>query len=186
MASAWQRRAIRRDVLPASLLDTIQSTSQLSTLNTWINKSTTLYNLFNSANAFTFLAPNNDALTSWTASQGNVSLDVMEATLSYHLLQGSYPMVNFKDTAQFAPSYLTNANYSNVTISPSGQRVEYILEGSNPQFLSNNKTTIGVATKVCRSRIQILAQLLICIGCHLSRRSYTDSQLCVINPDESG
>jgi uncharacterized surface protein with fasciclin (FAS1) repeats len=146
--SSWKIR----DVLPSSIIPTLQSHSDLSTLYSYINGSTQLYNLLASAENFTFLAPTNDAITQWISAQGNStpSADVIEATLSYHLLNGSWPTVDVTDQPQFAATNLNNASYSNVTISPSGQRVEIVTGSSgDPEILSSNKTVTTISTKVC-------------------------------------
>lgn len=139
-----------RDVLPSSIIPTLQSYSQLSTLYSYVNGSTKLYNLLASATNFTFLAPTNDAFTSWNSSNGNVtSADAIEAALSYHLLNGSWPTADFSSTPQFAPTNLNNASYSNVTIAPAGQRVEVITGSSgDPEFVSSNKNVTSIVTKV--------------------------------------
>jgi len=138
---------------PANVISTLQQTSGLDTLNNFINGSTTFSNLLLSAQEFTFLAPSDDAFKTWLASQGsNVSMDVIEATLTYHLLNGSFATVSITDKPQFAPTYLQNQSYSNITISPPGQRVE-LVEGSNGQLeiLSNNKNVTGFLNKACVS-----------------------------------
>lgn len=140
-----------RDVLPSSLIDTIHSNTQLSTLYSYVNQSTKLFNLFNESEGFTFLAPTNAAFSTWLSNQTTKpTLDVVEATLSYHLLNGSFPTISFSNESQFAPTYLQNVSYSNVTIQPGGQRVEWVTGSSGqPEFLSDNKTVTDIATKVC-------------------------------------
>jgi uncharacterized surface protein with fasciclin (FAS1) repeats len=142
-----------RGVLPSSLIDTIHSTSQLSTLYSYVNQSTKLFNLFNESEGFTFLAPTNTAFSTWLSNQTTKpTLDVVEATLEYHLLNGSFPTISFSNTSQFAPTYLQNVSYSNVTIPPGGQRVELVTGSSGqPEFLSDNKTVTDIAAKVCSS-----------------------------------
>jgi uncharacterized surface protein with fasciclin (FAS1) repeats len=141
-----------RDLLPSSIIPTLESYSDLSTLSAYVNGSTKLYNLLNTATNFTFLAPTNDAITQWIAAQGNSTpaADIIEATLSYHLLNGSWPTVDFTSEPQFAATNLNNASYSNVTIFPGGQRVE-LIESSvgDPEFISSNKTATTISAKVC-------------------------------------
>ncbi|KAH8587873.1 FAS1 domain-containing protein [Bisporella sp. PMI_857] len=134
--------------LPASLISTLQSNSRLSTLNSYINSSAKLSNLLSSSTNFTFLAPSNDAFAQWISSQGNQTDSMVEAALSYHLLNGSFPTVSFSNEPQFAPTYLTNQSYSNVTISPGGQRVEFLkTSGGDPEFVSSNKTVSTIASR---------------------------------------
>lgn len=141
-----------RQTLPSSIIPTLESYSDLSTLFSYVNSSTKLYNLLNSTENFTFLAPTNDAIAQWISTQGNStpSADVIEATLSYHILNGSWPSVDFKDEPQFVATSLSNASYSNVTIFPGGQRVELVNgPGGDPEIVSNNKTATTISHKVC-------------------------------------
>jgi uncharacterized surface protein with fasciclin (FAS1) repeats len=141
-----------RESLPSSLIPTLQSYSELSTLYSYVNSSTKLYNLLNTAKNFTFLAPTNNAIAEWILqTQGNStpSADVMEATLSYHILNGSWPTVEFRDAPQFVATSLTNASYSNVTIFPGGQRVQLVDGSGVPEIISSNKTVTTISSKVC-------------------------------------
>ena len=135
---------------PASLITTLQSKSELSTLNSYINASSKLQNLFSTASDYTFLAPSNDAIKSWISTRSTPpAQDEIEAILTYHLVNGSFPTVSFTDQPQFAPTHLTNSSYSNVTISPAGQRVELLLGSERqPQIVSSNQTISTVQTKV--------------------------------------
>lgn len=145
-----------RQNLPSSIIPALQSYSDLSTLVSFVNNSTTLYNLLNTTKNFTFFAPTNDAIAQWILqTQGNntPSADVIEATLSYHILHGSWPTVEFKSEPQFVSTSLTNASYSNVTIFPSGQRVE-LLDGSGgePEIVTSNKAVTTISYKVIKIR----------------------------------
>jgi hypothetical protein len=134
--------------LPSSIIPTLESYSDLSTLFSLVNGSTKLYKLLNTAKNFTFFAPTNDAITQWISTQ-NPSADVIEATLFYHILNGSWPTVDFKDEPQFVATSLNNASYSNVTIFPGGQRVELVNgPGGDPEVISNNKTATTISAKV--------------------------------------
>jgi uncharacterized surface protein with fasciclin (FAS1) repeats len=140
-----------RQTLPSSIIPTLESYPDLSTLFSFVNSSTKLYTLLNTTKNFTFLAPTNDAISQWILSQGNStpSADVIEATLSYHILNGSWPTVDFKNEPQFVATSLNNASYSNVTIFPGGQRVELINgPGGDPQIISSNKTATTISLKV--------------------------------------
>jgi uncharacterized surface protein with fasciclin (FAS1) repeats len=140
---------IERDSLPpANIISTLQATSGLTTLNQYINGSARLLNLLGSAQQFTFLAPSDTAFKTWLASQSTTpSADLIEATLSYHLLNGSFPTVSFTNQSQFVQTYLTNSSYSNITISPPGQRVELISTGQ-PEVISNNRSISNIVAKV--------------------------------------
>ena len=155
-------RKIRDAPLPSSIIPTLAAYPDLSQLFSFINGSTNLYNLLNGAENFTFLAPTNDAITQWITTQENnstPSADVIEATLSYHLLNGSWPTVNFKTRPQFVVSDLTDVSYSNVT---GGQRVE-LQSGpnGNPEFLSDNRTLTTISAPVCASTLSRIEMTLI-------------------------
>lgn len=147
---------IIRQNLPSSIIPTLQSYSDLSTLISYVNNSTKLYNLLNTAKNFTFFAPTNDAIAQWILqNHGNntPSADIIDATLSYHVLNGSWPTVEFKGRPQFVATSLINTSYSNVTIFPSGQRVELVdRSGGEPEVVSSNKTVTTISAKVCNRR----------------------------------
>jgi hypothetical protein len=98
------------------------------------------------------LAPTNDAIAEWVLQEhGNStpSADVIEATLSYRILNGSWPTVDFKDEPQFVATSLTNTSYSKVTTYPGGQRVELVDgSGGDPEIISSNKTVTTISAKV--------------------------------------
>jgi len=86
------------------------------------------------ANNFTLLVPNNTAVSKWRASQtfaiessGNSTQDFTEATLSYHLLNGTYPTADFGTQPQFISTGLLNQSWNQVT---GGQRVEVAKNGT--------------------------------------------------------
>ncbi|CZR61808.1 uncharacterized protein PAC_11705 [Phialocephala subalpina] len=133
------------------LIYTLDAIPNLSTLTSYINASAKLTELVTTANNFTFLAPTNAAFQEWFSSTGNQTFGDIEATLQYHLLNGSYSTVNFNEQPQFISTALNNATYTNVTIAPPGQRVELISSASGPEILSSNKTvsTIGQSNTIC-------------------------------------
>jgi uncharacterized surface protein with fasciclin (FAS1) repeats len=141
------------------LISTLQEYSQLSTLNNYINGSTKLQHLFSSANNFTFLAPTNAAFYTWFLNAGGQAQDVVEATLEYHLLNGSFPAASFGDVPQFAPTNLNNRSYENVTLSPGSQRIELATINGTQSVISSNRTISTISTRVCPdpvSRSQLL------------------------------
>jgi len=139
---------------PASLMITLGMNPGLSTLVQYINSSATLSNLLANPENATFLAPTNEAFTTWLNATNNRTQDEIDATLSYHLLKGNYPTVEFTNGPQFEPTYLNNYSYANVTVAPGGQRVKY-MSGSNgqPEIFSNNKTASTIITKVYASML---------------------------------
>lgn len=156
MALVLQDRA----VLPSSIIPTLANDpefSTLTTLNSYINSSTKLYNLLNTAHSFTFLAPTNDAFSAWISGLNSTpSIDLVETTLSYHLLNGSYPTVDFTTTSQFVATSLTNQSYNNVTVAPPGQRVELVADSSgSPEVISSNKSVATIASTRVSARMPL-------------------------------
>jgi uncharacterized surface protein with fasciclin (FAS1) repeats len=96
-----------------SIPQILSSRSQLSTLSSYIGSFPSLAQQLKTADKFTFLAPTNDAFSTWLTE--NHSRDYIEATLTYHLLNGSYPSAYLSATPLFIHSALTNRSYCNVT-----------------------------------------------------------------------
>jgi hypothetical protein len=116
-----------------SIPDFVSNIPPLSALSALLKSSPQLSARLLGANNFTFLAPSNEAVSAFTAR--NFSQDVIEATLAYHLLSGSYPTVHFSNVSKFIPTALSNAPFTNIT---GGQRVEVTNTG-NVTFRSWNK-----------------------------------------------
>jgi hypothetical protein len=66
---------------------------------------------FNSADNFTFLAPINDAISSWLAT--NHSADYIQAALQYHLLKGTSKCI-YTQHASIHP-YIPNEHFPTAT-----------------------------------------------------------------------
>lgn len=127
--------------------------SQLSSLSSYVNSFPSFAQQLKTADNFTFLAPTNDAFSTWLA--GNRSRDYIEATLTYHLLNGTYPSVELTATPLFIPSALTNKSYCNVT---GGQRVKAFNDG-NAVFgsaLETNSTVVTAVSENSRSFKEVL------------------------------
>lgn len=125
-----------------TILDFSLKTPSLSKLASLIGASPQLSSLLLPAYNFTFLAPTDDAISTWLA--GNRSQSWIEATLTYHLLSGSHPTALLSTTPQFVPSALSNISFANVT---GGQRIE----ASRPHetiFQSGNKTSSKLVSGV--------------------------------------
>jgi hypothetical protein len=114
------------DSLPQGLLSSLAQYSQLSDLVTQIHSFANLLQEFTNADNFTLVAPTNDALSAWLST--NRSKDLLEATLTYHFLQGIYASASLIDGPKIIPTALTNASFSNVT---GGQRVKAFTNASN-------------------------------------------------------
>jgi uncharacterized surface protein with fasciclin (FAS1) repeats len=133
--------------LAQSLLSIIQTTpGTLSTLNSFINSSTQLRTGLAAANNFTFLAPSNDAFKKWLASQGSTpSQDVIDATLTYHLISGGFPTVLFNSNPRFVSSVLKTPAFANVS---TGQTVELLQGGGKFEFLTGSNTVSTITSGV--------------------------------------
>lgn len=131
-----------------SLLSILSSTpGTFSTLNSFINSSATVKNLLSTANNFTFLAPSNDAVKKWLATQGSTppAQDLIDATLSYHLIDGGFPTVLFSSKPKFISSKLDNSTFANVT---NGQVVELLQNGKTSELLTGSKTQSAITSAV--------------------------------------
>jgi hypothetical protein len=140
-----------------TLLQVLQTYSQLSSLSAYVNSSSTSTTLLANANNFTFLAPSNAAIASYLTQNPNVlTQDLLAATLQYALLKGGYPSLSFSDRPIFVESYLSNASYTNVT---GGQRMELMSASGQADMVSGNKSISTSATAVCISLPHLLLPL---------------------------
>ncbi|KAH6666254.1 FAS1 domain-containing protein [Halenospora varia] len=126
-----------------SISQVLSRYSQLSKLSSYISTLPQLSSLLTAANNFTFLAPTDDAISSWLATAPSISNSTIEATLTYHLLNGGHPFASFSNRSNLISTALSNATYANVT---NGQRVEGKRVGSGVEFTSWNKKTSKVTT----------------------------------------
>ena len=110
-----------------NLTAALASQPSLSNLTTYLSLFPSLVTQLESLKNVTLLAPNNQAFESLLANNpslaGNTGL--IEAVLTYHVLNGSYP--TFTSGPSFIHTALMNTSYSNVT---GGQVVEAV-GGSN-------------------------------------------------------
>jgi hypothetical protein len=132
-----------------TLLGVIQSTPQLSTLNTLLSakSSINITNFLSTANNFTFLALSNDAIARFNAiGPNNLTGDLLTATLQYSLLQGEFPTTSITSLPQFVQSYLVNPTFANIT---SGQVVELVVSDGTAGAITGNKTISATTSAVC-------------------------------------
>jgi hypothetical protein len=141
-------QTIPRDTYPLyTIQDILLAHTQLSNLSNLVKSFPALDQQFNSADDFTFLAPTNDAISLWLAT--NRSRDYIQAVLQYHLLNGTYTSASVPSKPVFIPSTLTNTSYCNVT---GGQRVKASNNG-HLTFGSALNTTSNVLSAVSRTRL---------------------------------
>jgi uncharacterized surface protein with fasciclin (FAS1) repeats len=137
-------QSISRDTLPNStIVEILSAHSQLSSLLGLINSISLLVQQLNSADNFIFLAPTNEALSTWLAT--NPSSDYVEATLQYHLLNGTYASQSIPSTPVFIATALTNPSYCNMT---GGQRVKASNKGylAFDSGLNTTSSSLGLTT----------------------------------------
>lgn len=133
-----------------TLFDVFNTYPQLSGLKSYVNASANVTSFLQNANNFTFLAPTNDAITTFTSQTGtNLTPDTLLATLQYSLLQGGFPTLSFTNNSLFVQSNLYNGTYANVT---GGQRVELVLgSDGTPEVVTGNKS-ISTSTETVRAK----------------------------------
>jgi uncharacterized surface protein with fasciclin (FAS1) repeats len=122
------------------------------------------------ATNITVLAPSNEALAAFLNSSAGAAAasipSAVEALLTYHVLNGTYPASAFTNTSQFIPTFLTNSSYANIT---GGQRVEAVLNGTHVEIFSGllQKSTVTTAVGFA-NLIPIFSVFILSIPCSLS------------------
>lgn len=140
-----------------TLVETLKSDQELSTLSSLAGKYPDLVSTLESQTALTILAPTNDAFTEWSATtfgeEISKSDDAILALLSYHVLGAKVPASAFKTTPAFVPTLLDNPLYTNVT---GGQVVEGKVNGTPIEITSGllevSKVVKGVSRFLHLSR----------------------------------
>merc|ERR1712032_143969 len=123
----------------------LSSTDSLSSLNDLVGNYPDFAAALASREDVTILAPSNDALETLMNSDAASMLDndqFVQALLNYHVINGTVYASNITQTPIFAPTYLNNSMYSNVT---GGQVVEARREDGGVQFVSGLKQISTVA-----------------------------------------
>jgi uncharacterized surface protein with fasciclin (FAS1) repeats len=91
----------------------------------------TLLNALAGLSNITILAPSNNALAAFTNSSAGMSAatnpGLLAATLTYHVLNGTYRSTDITNKTAFVHTLLNNATYANVT---GGQVVGALSNGS--------------------------------------------------------
>ena len=154
----WWLVALASHVCSISLLGILQSYSELSTLESYINGTASLNGLLTNANNFTFLAPTNDAIGKYLTQSDNstLSTDLLQALVQYSLLKGGYPTLSFLNSPQFVSSNLVNGTYSNVT---AGQAVELVSSKGKPQIVTGNKNVSTISSAVRSPSLASVTQM---------------------------
>ncbi|CAK7232272.1 hypothetical protein SEUCBS140593_008205 [Sporothrix eucalyptigena] len=133
----------------ASLSDVLTAqNSSLSTLNSLLASNPDIVKVLDNASNITVLAPSNDALSKFLANPSNTAAVVSDpslinALLSYHVINGTWYNTSFTNTSVFLPTWLSNSSYANVT---GGQVVEAALDNNNVTFWSALKQNTTIST----------------------------------------
>jgi hypothetical protein len=145
-------------VCAQSLISTLQAQPDLVLLNDYIQSLPNLLNALTNVTNYTFLAPSDTAMTRWlNESSPSPTQDAIEATLNYHILHGGYSLASFSAVPQFAPSYLTNSTWTNLT---GGAAVELVEYGGTPVFVSALKEQSSIIKGVSPAPISRKGKLL--------------------------
>ncbi|KAI4242477.1 MAG: hypothetical protein L6R40_004031 [Gallowayella cf. fulva] len=131
-----------------SLTDLLGSTDSLSTLATAVQGVPGLTQMLGSASNITILAPSNEAFERFLSTPGAAALAsndsaAIQALLSYHILNGTYPASAVTEMPVFLPTMLNNSAYANVT---GGQVVEAVKQGDKVLFYSGLLNNASVTT----------------------------------------
>ena len=120
-----------------TLVNTLKSDSDLSTLLSLAGKYPGLVQTLESQSGVTVLAPTNQAFSKWasttTGKEIATSNDAVQALLSYHVLGAKVPASAFTTTPAFVPTLLNTPAYTNVT---GGQVLEGKLNGTTIEITS--------------------------------------------------
>lgn len=138
-------------VTAQSLQDVLTAQSAtLSTLNGWLASEALIFDILNSAQGITILAPSNNALAALysTSLPTQLALDsnLLTAFLSYHVLDGVFFASDFLNVpVASAPTFLNMQAYSNVS---GGQVVQSRSQNGAITFLSGNNVQSNVQAYV--------------------------------------
>ncbi len=121
-----------------NLNQTLAGTPDLSNLTSYLALFPQVMTQLMSAQNITVLAPSNEAFSAYMNSSAGMAIkanDTMaiQALLTYHVLNGTYPAASIKSMPAFVPTMLNDPMYSNVT---GGQVVEAVNMGGNVTFFS--------------------------------------------------
>ncbi|KAL8808706.1 MAG: hypothetical protein Q9200_004098 [Gallowayella weberi] len=147
-ATAFAQNATNSSMSSKSLNELLGSTDSLSTLATAVQGVPGLAQMLGSASNVTILAPSNEAFEKFMRTPGAAALasndtSAIQALLSYHILNGTFPSSVVTEMPTFLPTMLNNSAYSNVT---GGQVVEVLKQGDKVLFYSGLLSNASVTT----------------------------------------
>ncbi|KAI4087544.1 MAG: hypothetical protein LQ344_006697 [Seirophora lacunosa] len=131
-----------------SLTQLLGATESLSTLTAAVMGVPGLAEMLGSAENITILAPSNEAFeafmeTDAAAALANNDTEAIQALLSYHIINGTYPASAVTETPVFLPTMLNDSMYANVT---GGQVVEAVMQEDSVVFYSGLLSNATVTT----------------------------------------
>jgi uncharacterized surface protein with fasciclin (FAS1) repeats len=133
-----------------AITDVLTGAPELSTLTSIVTRYPELVSALAGASNITILAPSNDAFSKLLASPAGARLAqndsaLIQAVLSYHVLQGNFPASAITDRPAFVPTLLDNPRYTNVT---GGQRVEVVKKEDKVYVYSGGRANSTVTKAV--------------------------------------
>ncbi|KAI1629219.1 hypothetical protein EDD37DRAFT_644980 [Exophiala viscosa] len=117
------------------ILTILNQQTGISTFTGYLQQFPGLIDLLNNG-TFSVLVPNDQAISTFTSANQDVTEDELLALLQYHCVNGTHPSATFGLQPLFAPTLLTNTSYTNVT---GGQVVEITMLNNTPTILSGVK-----------------------------------------------
>ena len=145
LAIAWVACAqTLEDILTAQ-------SATLGSLNAWLASEQVVFDILNSAQGVTLLAPSNNALSQLanTPLYGQLASDpnLLVAFLSYHVLDGVYPIANLSAAPVSAvQTYMNMRAYANVS---GGQVIDSVPQNGALTFVTGNGAQSNVQQYVC-------------------------------------
>ena len=136
-----------------SLQSVLGSTPDLSNLTSYVSLFPDILSTLSTAKNITILAPSNEAFAKFLTSPAGSAVTTndtatIQALLTYHVLNGTYPASMITDTPAFIHTLLNNKAYSNVT---GGQVVEAVSMDDKVEIFSGLLANSTVTQAVCRS-----------------------------------
>jgi uncharacterized surface protein with fasciclin (FAS1) repeats len=143
-----------------ALTEVLTGAPELSSLTSIVTRFPDLVAALGGANNITILAPSNDAFSKLLASPAGARLAandsaLIQAVLSYHVLQGNFPASSISDKPAFVPTLLNNTAYTNVT---GGQRVEVVKKDDKVIVYSGGRanSTVTKAVSSIQGRLNLI------------------------------
>ena len=134
-----------------NLTSVLTSSPDLSNLTSYLQLFPAVLSYLSQAQDITILAPTNAAFNKLLSSPAGAVLKsndstAIQAVLTYHVINGTYPASAIGSTPAFVPTLLVDPKFTNVT---GGQRVSVVKAGGTVNVTSGLKA-ISTVTKAVR------------------------------------